>query len=246
MVRPVVEYGDVVYDNSPAYIAQMLERVQRKASLICTGAYRHTETQTLLRDLAWKTLETRRKEHKLIVFYKIFHGIYPSYLYALLPPVNNPRYRLRNSSEFKLPHARLNSSINSFFPSTAKVWNNIPPPIKESSSVPVFKRLMFGKPEPANHYNMLCSGKKGIWLTRLRLGLSPLNFQRFTYNLTNDPFCPNCENTDETIEHFMLSCPAYTTARISLFNSLHDIGIDTTNKALTINTILHGMQITHV
>ena len=48
MVRPVLEYGNVIYDSMSLSLGQSLEKIQRRAAIICTGAYRHTETQTLL------------------------------------------------------------------------------------------------------------------------------------------------------------------------------------------------------
>ena len=56
MVRPILEYGDIIYDNCPAKTSIAIERVQRRAAIICTGAYRHTETQRLLQDLGWETM----------------------------------------------------------------------------------------------------------------------------------------------------------------------------------------------
>ena len=56
MVRPIIEYGDAIYDGMPLSPGQSLEKVQRRAAIICTGAYRHTETQTLLREVGWEPL----------------------------------------------------------------------------------------------------------------------------------------------------------------------------------------------
>ena len=227
------------------YTIQLLDRVQRRAALICTGAYRHTETQTLLRELSWLPLKTRRHQHKLITFYKIYKHIYPNYLFNLIPPLNVTHYNLRRSNELRLPNNRLQSSNNSFFPATAKVWNNLPPPVKNLPTVSSFKNKI-SIHLPKNPYHTLCSGKQGIWLCRLRLGLSALNYHRFTYNLTSNPFCPHCGNLNETTMHFLFHCHSYDNARQTLFNSLADLGIDTTDPTALLQVILHGTDYLNV
>ena len=240
MVRPILEYGDVIYDAAPLSTVNLVERVQRRAALICTGAYRHTETQALLRELSWQPLSTRRHTHKLTLFYKIYHHIYPNYLYNLIPPRQETHYNLRRRNELRLPHNRLQSTNNSFFPSTAKVWNVLSPPIKNSTTVNIFKSKIQPNPPKVNPYHRLCSGKEGAWLCRIRLGLSGLNFHRFTYHLIEDPYCQNCTNTLETTEHFLFYCPVYNLARQQFYNSLTDIGVDVNNKPILLQAILHG------
>ena len=43
MIRPVIEYGYVLYDNCTLSAGQTIEHIQRQAALICTGGYRHTD-----------------------------------------------------------------------------------------------------------------------------------------------------------------------------------------------------------
>ena len=245
MVRPVLEYCDVVYDNCPTYLKQSLENVQRKGALICTGAYRHTEHKLLLQELSWQSLMERRRVHKLSLFYKIYHNLYPTYLKSLLPPINDARYNLRDRSEFKIPICRLNMTFKSFFPSTSKVWNTLPPPVKNAESIVSFKCLIAGARKKQNKYYTACSGKKGIWITRLRLGLSPLNFHRFTYHLTPEPFCEHCRQVNESAEHFLLKCPYYAAPRTELFKILSDIGVNVHNDQEILNTILLGTNFSH-
>ena len=59
MVRPIIEYGNVIYDSMSLSLGQSLEKLQRRAAIICTGAYRHTETQTLLQEVGWLSLSSR-------------------------------------------------------------------------------------------------------------------------------------------------------------------------------------------
>ena len=55
-----------------------------------------------------------------------------------------------------------------------------------------------------------------------------------------DPFCPHCNQVPETLEHFILFCPHYATARQVLFDSLTDIGVNVRAYSEIISEILHG------
>ena len=60
MIRPILEYGSVIFDNCSTSDNLKLESCQRSAALICTGAMRQTETKLLLEQLGWETLKNRR------------------------------------------------------------------------------------------------------------------------------------------------------------------------------------------
>ena len=131
------------------------------------------------------------------------------------------------------------STNNSFFPATAKVWNTLSPPVKNLPTVQSFKNKISTK-LTKNPYYTLCTGKQGTWLCRLRLGLSALNHHRYTYHLTDNPYCPHCGNTNETTLHYLFLCPAYNDARQDLLTALADMGIDITNTHTLSQVILHG------
>ena len=71
-ILPLVEYGSVIYDDMSLGLSSMLENIQRRAAMICTGAISCTETQKLLADVGWTSLKERRTKFKLIYFYKIY------------------------------------------------------------------------------------------------------------------------------------------------------------------------------
>jgi hypothetical protein len=85
MVRPILEYGGLLYDGSPIYQKAYLDKVQREAALVCTGAYKHTKTKHLMDELGWDSLETRRSMQKSCVMYKIQNDLVPDYLINACP-----------------------------------------------------------------------------------------------------------------------------------------------------------------
>ena len=82
----------------------------------------------LLTDLGWETLQSRRNKHKLVLLYKILHGLAPDYLSELVPPLvqETTTYNLRNSDNVQNYRAHSNLFLNSFFPSSIRAWNDLP------------------------------------------------------------------------------------------------------------------------
>jgi hypothetical protein len=66
-IRPVLEYGSVVFDNCTIHESHLIEQVQRRAAVLCTGALRRTAYTNLLNELGWESREDRRKKAKLIL-----------------------------------------------------------------------------------------------------------------------------------------------------------------------------------
>ena len=42
IIRPILEYGHIIYDNCSSSTAQTIEKFQYETAKACTGAYRHT------------------------------------------------------------------------------------------------------------------------------------------------------------------------------------------------------------
>lgn len=229
MVLPIIEYCDVIYDNCSLNLAMALEQVQRRAALVCTGAYRHTSNDLLLADLGWQPLRVRRQIHKLTLWFKIVNLFTPPYMRTLIPqPVEN-RYRLRSTSNAALPapFCRLTSTQRGFAYSTINLWNSLDIGIRQCGSVGAFKRkieLLLFKEYNAKFlprlYSLVPQSSASIQHCRLRLGLSGLNYHRFTYNFIPDKSCPNCGFHTEDLNHYLFFCPAYAAARAALMRDL--------------------------
>ena len=85
-IRPLLEYADVVWNNCAQYESNELEKIQNEAARIVTGAMKLVSINSLLLETGWETLASRRKKHKLTLFYKMQNGLSPDYLllYPLL------------------------------------------------------------------------------------------------------------------------------------------------------------------
>jgi hypothetical protein len=118
LIRPLMEYGDFIWDGCRVECSNALERIQFDAARLVTGAIKGTNRVALLEELSWDKLETRRYIHKLSVLYKIKNGMVPDYLYVVLPkPVSQiSNYPLRNSDDicnFLCASSRFNFNVQS-------------------------------------------------------------------------------------------------------------------------------------
>ena len=84
-IRPILEYVDVIWDNCSQYEKDELEKIQTEAARIATGATKLISLSNLYKDICWETLQQRRHDHKLILFYKMVNNLAPTYLSSLLP-----------------------------------------------------------------------------------------------------------------------------------------------------------------
>ena len=68
LIQPILEYGSVIFDACTQADCQLIESVQYDAVRICTGAIWYTNRTTMLNEMGWETLETRRKLSKMTFF----------------------------------------------------------------------------------------------------------------------------------------------------------------------------------
>ena len=105
-IRPLLEYGNVIWNNCAQYEANELEQIQYEAARIVSGATKLVSINALLKETGWEPLSSRRKKHKLVLFYKMVNGLCPDYLHSLVPPTigNTSRYNLRNINDLQTVH----------------------------------------------------------------------------------------------------------------------------------------------
>ena len=127
-IRPILEYADVIWDNCSDYEKQELEIIQTEAARIATGASKLISIRNLYNEIGWETLEKRRINHKLILFYKMYNNLTPDYLSSLVPSSVNEvsHYNLRNANDVQTINARTALYFNSFLLSVIRQWINIP------------------------------------------------------------------------------------------------------------------------
>jgi hypothetical protein len=140
LVRPHLEYCSTVWNPFVEDQVKKLESVQRRSARYVTNQYDRTSSVTsMLAELQWDTLQSRRTRQQLIFFYKIVNNLVDVPPDPYLTP-GHSRTRSSHSSKFRQFSPRTNVFKFSFFPRTVPVWNSLPAAVAEAPSLVHFKR----------------------------------------------------------------------------------------------------------
>ena len=139
LVRPILEYCSTVWDpqDIKKYTCN-LEMVQRRAARFTLGRFHNLSSSlTEMLQLQWETLVHRRRIARLVMFFKIQHGLVavPQPLIMTRPPRLRPGY----PHHFLRAHNSTDAYKNSFFPLAIAQWNSLPKSIACRGSLPSFQ-----------------------------------------------------------------------------------------------------------
>ena len=139
LVRSSLEYSSAVWDPFRQKDIDKLEKIQRTAARFVTQNYRQTASVTsLIQNLGWTDLKTRRKNSRLLCMFKIFNELVEIPINDRLIPADR---RTRGGHNQAYKHIRANTTLgqNSFWHRTIPDWNSLPAAITESKTVAAFK-----------------------------------------------------------------------------------------------------------
>jgi len=224
MIWPTLEYGCVILDNCSAANSLLLESIQWRAAVICTGALRRTESLKLETETGWESLSLRCTKAKLLLYFSFCSGSAPPYLQGNIQFARQPLHYTR-SSEISdnfvkcvvEKTCRIDCYNKSFFPDCAARWNTLPSKIKVIDSFSQFKFIFcqhlvgdtIVNSENCSSYSSACYGWIGRLIIQFRLGLSPLRSDLYKFNILDNPFCPACGDSLETLKHYLIEWPSY-------------------------------------
>ncbi len=139
MVRPQLEYAAAIWDPFTAVKQQKVEMVQRRAArYVCNNYSRQESVTKMLEHLKWRSLEQRRADIRLILFYKIVHGLVAVDIKdQLMPALRLTRHS--HPMAFIIPSESAQYIQKSFLPRTIAQWNMLPPHIAMASTLDDFK-----------------------------------------------------------------------------------------------------------
>ena len=126
LVRPILEYTNSI------------EKVQRRAARFMFNLYHNMSSPTdMIRQLEWESLEQRCQKARLIMFYKIQHGL----VAVPLPAIVTWALRLRPGylHQYQINYYMTDSYRNSFFPLSIKQWNTLPSSIASEGTLPLLQ-----------------------------------------------------------------------------------------------------------
>ncbi len=138
LIRPLVEYGNCIWNPLFNKDRQIIEKVQRRATRL-VPELKDSEYTDRLRALKLPTLAYRRLRGDMIQVYKIMHGINDVKRETFFEMAPADRGTRGNKLKIQKQHARLNIRKNTFSHRVVAAWNSLPDSVVCSQSVNNFK-----------------------------------------------------------------------------------------------------------
>ena len=238
-IRPMLEYGSVVWDNCTREQSDLIESVQYESARIVTGLRKGTSRVKLYGELGWDSLQNRRKKQTLILMFKALEGELPNYITNnIISYINiEPNYMVRNPRFFTPPQCRTKSYKDSFFPTVLDLWNKLDNDTRNIQSLSSFKIKLNEDVDKSPSFYSIGSRSLNIWHCQLRNEASSLNHHLFQSHLFDSSQCA-CGDAIENNFHYFYVCPLFIRHRIQLFNSLRKF-----QDVLNLDILLKGSPI---
>ena len=219
-ILPLLDYGDVIYNNISTADSCRLENVETAAAKLFLGCMQTTSHLKILNELSMSPLQLRRNCHIFFAFRKIPLGPCPTFIATLTPKLfrDLSNHSLRHVMNVQLPSCRTALFHSSFFLKVSKLWNSLPTSVQllgPNLFQSKVTALICGKSYQVLH---LCgvNPRATSWLCMLRLSHSPLNPDYKHYRLCS------C-GLSLTESHIFLECDLTRTPRQVMLNSIRNI-----------------------
>ena len=139
-MSPILEYSSPVWSPHTKYNIHKIEMVQKRAA--CCFSY-YDSVSDMLGELGWRSLEDRRTDSRLCLFYKIVQGL----VAVPLPPyvVHTQVFTSHSASHplaFRQSHLVADYYKYSFFPLAIVQWNRLPSSIALLPDIDSFRLVV--------------------------------------------------------------------------------------------------------
>lgn len=146
LLLPILDYADCSYTDLTEEQLNKLERLQNVCIKFIFALRKFDHVSEYRDQLKWLTIRHRRNLHILSLLYSILYNPYsPNYLktrFSFLGTDTDCHLDLRSRSDnrLKMPTAHTRFYSESFTVKAVKLWNMLPPEIRRSDSIYIFKR----------------------------------------------------------------------------------------------------------
>ena len=145
LVRSVLDYASVVWDPYQKKDIDRLEGIQRRAArFVCNDYGKYSSVTKMMEDLKWQPLSERRRDQRLVLLYKIVHGLVAIPADQLFKYNTRPS-RTQHHRAIKVVTCNTEIFKNSFVPATIKDWNLLPSHIVDKKTSEQFKAAIAAK-----------------------------------------------------------------------------------------------------
>lgn len=241
-IRPILEYGNVVWIGASDLLLSKLEKIEIRAMRIVCGVPNRSSVNQLYIDTQWQPLNSRRDFASIKMLFKMINRMCPEYLSALLPRRvrDGHEINLRNQNDFVPPHTRTTTFKKSFLPRTISLWNQLPEDMHTIGTVTAFQTRLRQILYPNVNKLNKCVSQYGPRFcntirSKLRLKCSGLNNHLCNHlHVLDSPEC-HCGSPRETVFHYFFECILFENQREKLIHDMSQLTLD-----ISINTFIYG------
>lgn len=146
LVRPNLEYCSTVWNPHHQTTINQVEAIQKRAARFVLNIYDRTESiTTILQNLQWASLQSRREAAMKIMLYKISHSLIAIDRDQYLTAMSDTRLRNYHPAKYQLLTTHSSKDIYkfSFMPTAVRLWNALPADVITAPSVTVFRSHIY-------------------------------------------------------------------------------------------------------
>lgn len=142
IIAPHIEYcSSILFLCNKGEIAK-LQKLQNRGMRIILGMSRYTSSKFMRSCLKWMSVKQRIFFNVLVLVFKIKNNLVPKYLQKYIRYNSEViKKNLRNKNDFCLPVIFKSENRNNLYFKGVKLFNDLPPKLKECKSLVQFKRL---------------------------------------------------------------------------------------------------------
>ena len=143
LIRPKAEYACAVWDPHHKKYINDIEKIQKSAARYVTGNYlmESGNSEINLNSLGWPTLEEKRQQTKINIFQKGRLGDIDIPTDHLILKGRQTR-RGGGGPTYQREFSDIDSHIHSFYPSTSRLWNNLPLNLRICTDLKTFSKQL--------------------------------------------------------------------------------------------------------
>ena len=140
LVSSKLDYCNSLYSGISQSNLNKLQRIQNSLARVITNTSKYQHITPTLKKLHWLPIKQRIDYKLCLLTYKTLTNQQPTYLYNSLSfPSHSVSTRSSDSLVLSIPYVRSSLGKRAFSVIGPRLWNSLPPDIRNSNSLPTFR-----------------------------------------------------------------------------------------------------------
>ena len=148
MIRPVIDYVNVVWRSCDKHCLNRVLKLQKRAARVILDADCQASSLKLFNKLNWTPFFEQAKLTKCCIIYKRLQGYVPTYLKSLLKLTSDTHSRQTRYANFNIARPvikRKTEGGRTFTVTACQAWNSLPLSMRKIASLNSFRNSLWKK-----------------------------------------------------------------------------------------------------